>query len=257
MMMPKSWGISEKILARLSKRTAGHQRAMIEEDQVLLILHKPPSKDDLEREVVLFWRNPEGQWKFGDKGDGVTHLRAHIEEYNKLEEKIEKNYLKASSADDYFAILEDVAPLQRATKNMHLALQDVREKFREDSDIIGFRDLAYEVSRNLELFYIDTKNKVDYFIAKQAELQSKLSQDAVESSQRLNNLAAIFLPITAMASIFGMNVEIGIAKAPYISFIIILAVGFTGGFLLRNWVSHGKLGRIEKNQENDANENNG
>ena len=57
MMIPKSWDISEKIIARLNQRTAGHQRAMMEDGQALLILHKPPSKDDLERSVVLFWKN--------------------------------------------------------------------------------------------------------------------------------------------------------------------------------------------------------
>ncbi|PCJ56095.1 MAG: hypothetical protein COA79_19940 [Planctomycetota bacterium] len=251
MELPKSWNISDYISIRLNKRTAGHQRAIIGDGEALLILHKPPSKKDLERTVVLFWRNPAGEWKHGEHGDGIKQLGFHLDEYHKTEERIEKNYAKASNADDYFALLEDLAPLQRSTKNMHIALQEIRENFQDDNELIGIRDLAYEVRRNMELFYIDTKNKVDYYLAKQAELQAKLAQDAVESSQRLNNLAAIFLPITAMASIFGMNVKIGFEATPYWPFIFILGSGLISGFLLRNWVSHGKLGRIGKIDHQD------
>jgi hypothetical protein len=44
---------------------------------LLIILHKPPTADDAVREGVLFWRTPDGNWKW-TRGIGSAALAAHV-----------------------------------------------------------------------------------------------------------------------------------------------------------------------------------
>jgi hypothetical protein len=93
-------------------------------------------------------------------------------------------------------------------------LQAAREAIREDRDIIDLRDWAYQVERGFALLYTDSKNALDYSIAKRAEEEAKLSRQAVQTGHRLNILAAIFFPLTAIASLFGMNIRSGLEDFP-------------------------------------------
>src|SRR5580765_2740692 len=81
MIIPPGWNLPEPIRARLGQKTFGRQRIIFEEGNLLIILHRPPSAEDTTREGVLFWRNPEGNWKWTRGAGGGPALAAHVQSY--------------------------------------------------------------------------------------------------------------------------------------------------------------------------------
>jgi hypothetical protein len=245
MKIPISWDLPKEIIVRFGQ-TPGRQRTMFADGHLLLVLHKAPSADESQRRGAFFWRKPNGDWESTEKGRGIKMLRAHVEAYDMLQKELEKEYEAADKADDYFHILEQVAPLSHAAKNLHDVLQAAREAVHEDRDIIDLRDWAYQIERGFELLYTDTKNALDYSIAKRAEEEAKLSHQAVQTGHRLNILAAIFFPLTAIASLFGMNMCSGLEDSPTWVFWAVFLAGILVGLVVRDWVL-GKLSRRLKN----------
>lgn len=212
---------------------------MAAEGHLLLVLHKAPTEGKREREGIFFWRNPEGEWATSVKGTGLPALRRHIETFELAEEHYDKALDQANDAEDYFTILQNVGPLLHAAKNLHSTLQSAREAIREDRDIIDLRDQAYDVERSLELLYTGTKNALDFHTARQSEEETQLSLKSIQTESRLNILAAIFFPLTAIASVFGMNLPSGLEKAPFTVFWLVFLGGILLGFLTRGWVRSG------------------
>lgn len=243
MKLPALWKLPKEIKERLGQKRSGKQRAMLADGHLLLILHKVPVHDKDEREGVFFWRKPLGFWESTRKGKGLVGLREHVEEYCLAEDKYSDEFEKADSAEEYFRILQEVAPLHHASVSLYTALQAAREGVPLDPDIIDLRDQVYDLQRTLELLYTDIKNALDYYIAKKAEEQAKIGMESVKAEGRLNVLVAIFLPLTAIASVFGMNLVSGLeGKANWI-FWVVFSMGMALGFITRGWVN--RRGRTE------------
>lgn len=240
MKLPASWTLPAQIKSRFGQRSIGKQRAMIAEGHLLLILHQAPQPDEQTRKGVLFWRKPNGNWEHSGGGVGIQPLVKHIEQYNTAEEALQTQYDRAQVAEDYFRILEAIAPLRLAAKNSHAALQASREGISDDRDLIDLRDWASDIERNLDLLHENAKNALDFKIAQRAEEQTRLSSEAVVSGHRLNVLAALFLPLTAIASIFGMNVHNGLENSPIVLFWLVALIALGMGLLVRQWVVTGK-----------------
>lgn len=236
MKLPSSWKVPENIKKRFGEKRAGKQRAMIAEDHLLLVLHKVPQPEPREIESVFFWRSPNGEWKYSGRGKGLNSLLKHIEEYSLAEQNLLSRYQQAITANHYFQLLEDITPLLRATINLHVTLQSAREGISEDKDIIDLRDWTDEIERSLTLLNINTKNALDFQIAQQGEEQAKLSQKSLKASDRLNTLAAIFLPLTAISSVFGMNLPHGLENTSIQLFWGVFVFGISFGFLIRGWI---------------------
>lgn len=236
MTPPSSWTLPEQIRQRLGQKSAGKQRAMIADEHLLLVLHKAPRGDALRRQSVFFWRDPQGQWFFSGWGDGLDMLWKHMEEFNTVAAEFLQAFHNAKTAQDYFTILDDMTSLHHAAKNLHATLQSAREGIPQDRNIIDLRDEAYQIERTLDLLYTDTKNALDFLIARQAEAQAQLSMQSLQTAHRLNVLAAIFFPLTAIASIFSMNMNSGLQDSPAWVFWIIFASGLLLGLALRGWV---------------------
>ena len=230
--LPYSWILPAPIENRLGQKSFGKQRAMVADGHLLLVLHRAPKPGDRQREGVLFWRNPSGTWKCSLGGVGADSINRHLKEYQIAEEKLGVSYQSAATAEDFFKIIEGMAPLQAATRNLHAALQSAREGIPDDQDIIDLRDWAYEIERTLDLIYLNAKNALDFKIAKKSEEQANLSY-------RLNILAAIFFPLTAIACAFGMNLPSGLETSSPLLFWLVLGTGIYLGFVVRHWVLTG------------------
>ena len=90
--------------------------------------------------------------------------------------------------------------------------------------------------QNFALLLEDARNALEYRSARQAEEQGKLSREALHASHRLNILAALFLPLTAITSLFGMNFEHGLdERLPWPSWIV-MAVGIALGCVIKGWL---------------------
>jgi hypothetical protein len=240
MRLPADWALPEQIKNRFGQKSTGKQRAMFADGHLLLVLHKVPEAGDRTREAVFFWRKPDGKWEYSGGGVGLQPLVKHIQSYSSAEEKFNDEYDRAKTAEEYFHILEGMSPLRLAAKNLYATLQAAREDVANDRDLIDLRDWSYDIERTLDLLYENTKNALDYDIAKRAEEQTKLGMAAVESGHRLNILAAIFYPLTAISCLFGMNVVSGLEGSSIGTFWTITFLSIVLGIFVRQWVIRGK-----------------
>lgn len=245
MRLPASWELPEAIKIRFGQKRSGKQRAMVADGHLLLVLHKLPTRDMDEREAGFFWRKPNGEWESTERGQGLFTLRQHVESFDQAEERFRERFRQASAAENYFQILQDISPVSHAAKNLHATLQAAREAIREDRDIIDLRDQAYDLQRTLELTYMDTRNALDFHMARKSEEQNRLSLQSIQTESRLNVLAAIFFPLTAIASIFGMNLRSGLEGMPIIAFWLIFVAGLFLGFMTKGWAVKGKQKKSE------------
>lgn len=236
MIIPPTWSLPDIIRARLGRTTYGRQRAIIEEGHLVLVLHKPPGPDDTEREGALFWRTPAGEWQHNRGGPGPGGLKRHVQLYEEYESKVMREYDEAADSTALFNLLESLTPVVRATRGMHQALQMARETIGNDPFLIEMRDLAYEVDRNLELLIEDVRNAIQYRMAREAEEQGRLSRQALHASHRLNILAALFFPLMAVASVFGMNFAHGLSERNPLVFWIVALISVALGFVIKGWV---------------------
>jgi hypothetical protein len=235
--IPPLWKVPEVFLARLGK-TAGRQRAMFNEGHLLLILHRAPEPGAAEREARFFWREPSGAWHSSGSGRGLPELQEHLSEFTRKADALEDRIQEDQSAESFYHVLQGSAPLLRTARNLHSTLQQAREACPEAREIIAFRDQAGEIERTVDLLHGDAKNGLEFMVARQSELQARTGQELVAAGHRLNLLAAIFLPLAAIGSAFGMNLQHGLeeAGAPWM-FWMILIIGLMIGFALKSAIS--------------------
>jgi hypothetical protein len=236
MIIPPGWNLPEPIRARLGQKTFGRQRIIFAEDHLLLILHKPPGPDETTREGVLFWRAPDGNWKWSRGLHGGSALAAHVQSYADREVELSAAFEKATDTETLYKTLAEVTPIARSARNMHAALQAARDAVKSEKLLIDQRDRAYELERNFELLLDDIRNMIQYRGSKEAEEQSRLSREALRASHRLNVLAAIFLPLSVITSIFSMNLagEFTPGVTACFAAIVMLSAGL--GVALKQWV---------------------
>ncbi|MGZ0170163.1 MAG: CorA family divalent cation transporter [Planctomycetales bacterium] len=231
-LIPASWEVPTIFRNRLGNQV-GRQRAMVADGHLLLILHGPPAPDEHDRQGRLFWRDPDGTWKFNCPDSPIKSLHGHLKEYGARIEKLEEQEEAAKSADEYFKVISDLLPLHRAARNMHAAVQTARQEIKEAKDIINFRDEAYEIERTSELLHADAKNELDFIVVRRGEKQAQASYKMGVSSHRLNVLVAFFFPIATLSSIFGTNLIHGYENkdSPWL-FLLMLLSGLLFGLVL-------------------------
>lgn len=204
----------------------------------MLILHELPEPGVPERQGLFFWRDPAGKWSTNVRGSGLSELRALVTRYIERVDALESAFAAATSVERLFPVLRAATPIVRASKQMHEVLQAAREAQRKDRDIINVRDLAGEVVRAAELLSAEARTALEFDIAESAEAQAKANRALAEAGQRLNLLAAVFLPLTAVASVFGMNLPSGLEGfASPMLFWIVLVAWIGVGLLVRGGLS--------------------
>ncbi|MDM8546642.1 hypothetical protein QUF61_09140 [Candidatus Venteria ishoeyi] len=231
-IVPRNWAVPEIFRARFGKHS-GRQRLMAADGHLLLILHLPPQCDSSERQSRLFWCSPEGHWKASKAaGDGWRALLQLLEHYQQIIEKFEIHLEKAQQAEDFFKLVREIAPIARTLRHQHDTLQQAREQFQSVKELISLRDHAYQLTRSADLLEQEAKYAMDFTIARRGEEQAALSHKIAASGHRLNLLVSLFLPVTALATIFSMKFPSGLEMLPGI-FWIILACGVGIGYMMR------------------------
>ncbi len=196
--------------------------------QLLIILHALPHAQDANRTARLFWRKPDGSWQSNEYGGGIAALNRHLEEFDKHLEQLDDVLEDNPKAEQLFELIRELTPLLRATRNLHVALQQAREALPDDSDLIDARDRAGQIERNTELLFSDAKHALDFNMAQQAELQSQHNQQMNVAAHRLNTLIATFFPLVTLTGVFGMNLVTGYEGHPS-AFWIVIAAGICSG----------------------------
>lgn len=222
--IPHKWKVPTAISSRIAE-VLGTQRCLEAEGHLVMILHKLPSPDDATRYVGMFWRNPDGKWESDDGHAGIAALERHVTQYSNQVMKLEEKGDEAASAEDYFRVRREVAPILRAARNMYATISRGYEIAPDDRGLLACRNLAYTVERTAELLKEDATYGLELFNAKQAESQSL-------AAHRLNFIAAIFFPMLAFASIFGMNLVHGFEDQGVWLFWVFVALGILAGLLM-------------------------
>ena len=244
MLLPSTWQVPDIFRRRLGSQ-AGRQRIMEADGHLLVILHAPPTADDIDRAGRLFWREPDGQWHATEKGAGTVALASHLQDFQLAIERCEQLENDAQGSRDYFDVLRNVTPLLRTTRHLAETLQAARQAAGNDSDLINFRDEAAKLQRRAELLASDAKNGMDFALARQAEKQAEIGTQLSLSAHRLNLFVAFFFPIATLCAIFSTNLKSGLEPlpAPW-PLVIVLGVGVVLGSLLTLVISR-KANRFE------------
>lgn len=204
-LLPKTWAMPDVFRRRMGE-DVGRQRLMKEEGQFLAILHQTPKAEDKgRREGALFWIDGEGNWKSAPASGGRSALRAHVDAYAARARELDGLLDKTNSAEEVHEVIDQAAPLQRASRNMLEVLQDLRDALPDDEKMLAIRDLAVGLERSMDLLVQDAKSSLDFLIAKSAAEQAKAAASATEEARKLNRLAAFFFPLLTLAAIFGIN----------------------------------------------------
>ncbi len=234
--LPSGWELPPGIVERLGRKV-GRQRSMEEGDHLLIILHAPPKPDQDEREARVFWRKPDGSWQSNNKAKGVKAILEHIAEYQAAIDALENLESSAKTADDFFQVLDQAAPVARASRNMHAALQQARDLIPEDQDLVSCRDEAYACERSAELLLQDVRNGFDLYVAKKTEEMTKSGHAMSVAGHRLNTLVALFFPTATLAALLGMNVPHGLENAsPPGAFVGAIVIGIALGLGVKAWL---------------------
>ena len=213
--IPHSWQVPEVFRERMGN-LAGRQRCMHHAGHLLVILHEVPDPETPDkRSAQLYWRSPDGKWQASAGGaPGIAPLRAHVETFVAAANRLETMGDGADSADHWFALLHASGPMLRTARNLHRTLQEAREAAKDDRALITVRDLAGDAERAFELTHSYAQEGLDYTIARRAEQQSQDAQHMLAAAHRLNMIAAVFLPVTAVAGLLGMNLRHGLEDWP-------------------------------------------
>jgi hypothetical protein len=221
-LLPAAWQVPAAIRNRLG-RDAGPQRAIFEDGHVLLILHEAPPPDAVERKPAFFWRSPAGEWKTNRNVMPSGNMVDFLKTYEDRLLKLEANENVASTAAQHHAVLEAVAPVLRAVRGVHRSLQQARDLVKEDRELINHRDRAAALERTAELLQQDAQFGLSFIAARQSESQAESAARMAITAHRLNIMAALFLPLTAVASVLSMDVHSGIPNSQQNFWIIVAA----------------------------------
>jgi hypothetical protein len=228
---PARWELPARIRDRLGA-DGGPQRVIAEEGHVLVVLHDVPAPDSAARRPALFWRTPTGQWQSTEgRGVGAASLDAFLGTYASRLQELEQREDAAKTAATLRGLLEEVAPILRASRGLHRALQQAREAAHEDRALIDARDKAAGIERTAELLLQDAQFGLEFVAAQQAENQAEHARQMAVAAHRFNVIAAVTLPLTAIASLLAMDVKSGLPNTPE-NFVGVLGIGlFLGGVL--------------------------
>ncbi|MEM7151795.1 MAG: CorA family divalent cation transporter [Myxococcota bacterium] len=236
-LLPADWDVPPSIRGRLG-HSIGRQRAMFEGGHLLLVTHRVPDPEDHERRGCLAWRDLTGRWRSTDGREGRLALRETIDEYQTTLAGLDDRLERQLAIHDHFEVLEHLAPITRAARHLHATLQQGREACRDDRALIDLRDQAYAMERRAELLTVDARFSLDRALARSSHEHTVASRQGAEATDRLNRMAATFLPIGTVAALLGMNIPSGLEglPAPW-PFVLVVVVGLLIGMAL-SWTIH-------------------
>ena len=229
-VIPPAWAVPARFRQRVGDGP-GRQRAMIEDGHLLLILHDVPPPGLADRTARLFWRAPSGAWTAAH-GDGRAALDAHVAAFRTAIHALDEEVDRTHDVDALFRIIRAATPILRTVRHMHQALQQAREGV-DDHDVITLRDAAGDLERAIDLTLQDAKNALEHAQAKANEDQARFAQKALDAQHRLNLLAAVFFPVTAIASVVANSMHTGLEEVPAPVFWIIIGAAFVSGWFIR------------------------
>ena len=206
LILPSNFEIERDLREQLSGRP-GHQRCVVGETELLLVVHEVPEAGIPERKAIFFWRKKDGNWVQAS-GSGLSDLSALLDRYAKAIDLNEEKLEKTESTELVFKILKHAGPLTRSTRNLVHALEETLTQEPDDRAILTFRDRARELERAAELLQSDARETLIFWQAEASEEHARASDRLGKILFKLNLVTGFFLPVVALGSLFGMNVNL-------------------------------------------------
>lgn len=236
MLLPTDWNVPEAFFEELGNRL-GRQRAIVADGHLLLALHAPPDPEEPSRKGRFFWRKPDGTWMGTCPGEGIASLQNHLKDYATTVDRLDHQDDAATALEEQFEVIQALVPTLRSARHLHEALQEAVRLRKGDPVLTDLRDRAYEIERAAELAYQESRTKLEFMIAVQAEEHAESAYQMTVAAHRLNLLAAMFFPLATLAALFGMNVSFGFeASRSPLAFVLIVALGLICGIILTGFV---------------------
>ncbi len=227
--LPEHYEIEHELREQLSDRP-GHQRCVVGHDELLLILHEVPEVGVPEREAIFFWRRQDGRW-LQPGGPGLDELDSLLERYARAIDRNEEVLEKTQSTEQVFGILRHAGPIARSTRNLVSALEQTLVQEPDDKEIRAFRDRARELERASELLQSDARETLLYWQAEASEEHAKSSERLGNILFKLNLITGFFLPLVALGSLFGMNLDLPHFIKGMFWLVFLGGLGIGGGLL--------------------------
>jgi len=209
--LPGTWKLPSEFRGRIGS-TAGRQRAMQSGGHLLLVLHAVPEADEASRRGRFFWRNAAGKWHSSDFGDGPASLHKHLDQYSQaliameeLETRVVAN-ASPTMLDKINRAKRNLLVLRRGIWPQRDALNVlIRDpsQFVTDETKVFLRDChdhCTQVADVLETFRETAGALLSTYL-------SALGNKQNEVMRVLTIMSSIFIPLTFMAGIYGMNFE--------------------------------------------------
>jgi Mg2+ and Co2+ transporter CorA len=206
LVLPPNFEIERTLREQLSGRP-GHQRCVVGESELLLVVHEVPEAGIPERKAIFFWRRRDGTW-LQPNGSGLSELSSLLDRYAKAIDLNEELLEKTESTELVFKILRHAGPITRSSRNLVHALEDALAQEPEDREILSFRDRARELERAAELLQSDARETLIFWQAEASEEHARSSDRLGKILFKLNLVTGFFLPVVALGSLFGMNVNL-------------------------------------------------
>ncbi|MDP0501030.1 MAG: CorA family divalent cation transporter [Verrucomicrobiota bacterium JB022] len=242
--LPTDWALPHALLDRLTP-SGGRQQALFADGHLLLYLHRLPDDDSPDREGVVFYRRPDGVWLNEKEPRGLLLLGEMLDDYDNRVDALDDRLDASQRVKDYYEILTAVHPILRAVRNLASTL-DRSQEYIVDPELLPYIERTHVISRTAELLLTEAKMAMDYAIAQDSELQSQVNLEMAKSSHRLNLMVALFLPITALASVFGMNLTSGLEGTGDWLFWALMGIGALLGYLLRIFIERAQVPLLDR-----------
>jgi hypothetical protein len=226
--LPRTWDLPPALRDRLGD-SVGRQRCMLHQGHLLLVLHEVPRPGDAARSGRLLWRRPDGTWDSSFAGGGLQGLLRHLDEFAKAVDALGDRLEDATEAAAIHSVVQASAPLARTVRNLQRVLQEARDGVPNERELILARDRAYELERTADLVHHDAGAALQFAAARQAEEQTRAAYRLAQAGHRLNLIAALALPLMAVASVFGMNLPSGLEDAGTAAFWAIVGASLALG----------------------------
>jgi Mg2+ and Co2+ transporter CorA len=206
LILPQHFEVERDLREQLSGRP-GHQRCVVGEGELLLVVHEVPEAGIPERKAIFFWRKQDGQW-LQPSGPGLDELGGLLDRYAKAIDTNEEMLETTESTERVFKILKHAGPLTRSTRNLVHALEETLAQEPDDRLILSFRDRARELERAAELLQSDARETLIFWQAEASEEHARASDRLGKILFKLNLVTGFFLPLVALGSLLGMNVDL-------------------------------------------------
>lgn len=205
--LPACFGLEPALLEQLSNRP-GHQRCVVGEEELLLVVHEVPKPGVPERDPAFFWHRGDGSWMDANGQAGLKELTRLLKRFEVEIDGFEERLDLADRAAEVFGLARAAGPLARTARNLAQAIEQAMAHDDDNRALIACRDRAREIERASYQLNHEARLTLDFWQAEQSEAQRESGRRLNRIAFRLNLLAGFFLPLVALGGLFGMNVKL-------------------------------------------------